>query len=94
MQDDYSKSADGCQDMPKDPFSVNAEKLLLKSQFPPSLCKTLDDVNQVLQNSSNQKLKQDISKHLSATGGNIELLDDLLPDILYKLYGLLELWRP
>ena len=94
MQDDYSKSADSCQDMQKDPYSVNTEKLLFKSQFPPGLCKTLDDLNQVLQNSSNQKLKQDISKHLSATGGNIELLDDLLPDIVYKLYGLLELWRP
>ena len=95
MPDDYSKAVDSYKDMQKNPFSVNnVEKLFYKSQFPPDLSIALDDLKQVLQHSSNQKLKQDLNNYLSATGGNMESLDDLLPDIRYKLYGLLALWAP
>ena len=81
MRDDYPQSEDYRQAANNDPFT--------NSQYPSALRATLGDLNEVLQNSEHQKLRQDISNFLSESEENKDSLDLLIPAIRYKLYGLL-----
>lgn len=86
MQDDYPTT---------DSSSVknDSARSLPKPQFPPCLSDEQRNLCDILQNADNPKLAQDINRHLSAGGSNIESLDFLLPAIRNKLYGLLILWN-
>ena len=85
MRDDYLQSEDYLRATNNDPFT--------NRQYPSALRTTLDDLNEVLQNSEHQKLRQDISNFLSKSEEDKDSLNFLIPAICYKLYGLLAIFE-
>jgi len=84
MRDDYPQSEDYRQAANNDRFTNSQDQSVLWT--------TLGDLDEVLQNSEHQKLRQDISNFLLESEGNIDSLDFLIPAIRYKLYGLLAIF--